>query len=218
MTSGDVVCITTIARSRFLWLLTFALFIGGYSGAGTAAGDGEAKQRHSSPIVTPLAAETASAGYLSNLANRADSIRATSQRMLDRAIETAKSEAAVQRVIFKSIPELSTKAGADDQMCERYERETTKDPIEFEARRFTSVDDLTDWIMDFTRGKGADGESLYEQCPGKCSPQYTWWIDPDETGLTVKARAVCGLPRDRDGNKYHLSTALEASPRGAGTQ
>ena len=81
-----------------------------------------------------------------------------------------------------------------------------------------SIDDLTNWIMDFTRGKGADGESLYEQCPGKCSPQYTWWIDPDETGLTVKARAVCGLPRDRDGNKYHLSTALEASPRAAGTQ
>lgn len=213
-----MVCIMTIARSRFLWPLVFAVFFGGYSGAGTAAGDGDAKQRHSSPIVTPLATETASAGYLSNLTNRSDSIRATSKRMLDSAIETARSEAAVQRVIFKSIPELSTKVDAEDQMCERYERATKKDPIEFEDKRFASVDELTDWIMDFTQGKGADGESLYEQCPGKCSPQYTWRIDPDKTGLTVKARVVCGLPRDRDGNKYHLSTALEASRRAAGSQ
>ncbi len=213
-----MVCMTTIARSGFLRLLTFALFFGGYSGTGTAAGDGDAKQRHSSPIVTPLASETASAGYLSNLTNRADSIRATSKRMLDSAIETARSESAVQRVIFKSIPELSTKVDADDQMCERYEKATTKEPLEFDDRRFASVDELTDWIMDFTQGKGADGESLYEQCPGKCSPQYTWWIDPDETDLTVRARVVCGLPRDRDGNKYRLSTALEASCRAAESQ
>ena len=213
-----MVCMTTIARPRFLWLLAFALFFGGYSGTGTAAGDGDAKQRHSPPIVTPLAAETASAGYLSNLTNRSDSIRATSKRMLDNAIETARSEAGGQRVIFKSIPELSTKADADDQVCGRYQRTTTKQPLEFEDRRFASVDELTDWIMDFTQGKGADGESLYEQCPGKCSPQYTWRIDPDETDLNVRASVVCGLPRDRDGNKYRLSTALEASRRAAGSQ
>jgi len=212
-----MVCTTTSARSRLPRLLTFALFFGGYSGIGTAAGDGDAKQRHS-PVVTPLAAETASVGYLSNFTNRPDSIRATSKRMLDSAIETARSEPDVQRVIFKSIPELSTKVGADDQMCERYERATTKEPLEFEDKRFASVDELTNWIMDFTQGKGADGESLYEQCPGRCSPRYTWWIDPDETGLTVEARVVCGLPRDRDGNKYRLSTALEASRRATETQ
>ncbi|GMQ74969.1 MAG: hypothetical protein BMS9Abin01_0212 [Gammaproteobacteria bacterium] len=213
-----MVCVTTIAGSRFLWLPAFALFFGGYSGSGTAAGDGDAKQRHSSPIVTPLAAETASVGYLSNLTNRSDSIRATSKRMLDSAVETARSEVAVQRVIFKSIPELSTKVDADDQKCERYETATTKEPLEFEDKRFASVDELTGWIMDFTQGKGVDGKSLYEQCPGKCSPQYRWRIDPDETGLTVNARVVCGLPRDRDGNKYRLSTALEASRRAAGSQ
>ena len=131
--------------------------------------------------------------------------------MLGSAIETARSEASAKRIIFKSIPELSTKAGADGQMCECYEKVTTKTPLEFNDKRFASVDELTDWIMDFTQGKGVDGKSLYEQCPGKCSPQYTWWIDPDKTGLMVRARVVCGPPRDRDGNKYHLTIVFAAS-------
>ena len=211
-------CITTIARCGFLRLLTCALFLGGYPGNGTAADDGDAKHRDPSPTVTPLATETASAGYLSNLTNRADSIRAASKRMLDSAIETARSGATVQRVIFKSIPELSAKTDADDQMCERYETATMKEPLEFDDKRFASVDELTDWIVDFTQGKGADGESLYDQCPGKCSPQYTWWIDSAGTDLIVEARVVCGPPRDRDGNKYRLSTALAASCRAAESQ
>lgn len=202
---------TTIARCRFPRLLALALFFACYCVAGTAAGDGNATHCDPSTAVTPLATEVASAGFLTNLSNRAGSIRATSSRMLGSAIEIARSEVSAKRIIFKSIPELSTKAGADDQMCECYEKVTTKTPLEFNDKRFASVDELTDWIMDFTQGKGVDGKSLYEQCPGKCSPQYTWWIDPDKTDLMVRARVVCGPPRDRDGNKYHLTIALAAS-------
>ena len=165
-----------------------------------------------------MVTETASAGFLANLGNRADSIRAISNKMLSSAIEVARSDPSPQRIIFKSIPELSKKTTADDQMCERQEMATRKEPLEFDNKRFATVEELTDWIMEFTQGKGTEGKSLYKQCPGKCSPQYTWWIDPDESELLVKARVVCGLPRDRDGNKYQLSIELTAMCPAAGSQ
>ena len=144
------------------------------------------------------------------MTNRAGSIRATSNHMLSSAIETTRSDKSVQRIIFKSIPELSKKGADDDQMCARLEQATSQKPLDFDDKRFPTVDDLTDWIMDFTQGEGADGKSLYKQCPGKCSPQYTWWIYPEQTELLVKARVVCGPPRDHDSNKYQLS--IEIAP------
>lgn len=161
-----------------------------------------------SQSVTPLASKTASAGYWSNFTNKAGSIRATSKSMLDDATEAAKSGDPGQWIIFKSIPELSAKVDADDYMCDRYEKATTKLPLEFNNKRFSSVNELTDWIMKFTQGEGADGKSLYEQCPGNCSPQYTWWIDPANSELKVQARVICGPPRDHDSDAYKLSTAL----------
>jgi len=172
-------------------------------------GDSSVKECGASPINTPIATETASAGSLSNLMNRAGSIRATSKSMLNSAIETARADASARRIIFKSTPELSMKPDTDDQMCEGFLKATTKEPLKFDDKRFASVDDLTDWIMDFTQGDGADGESLYKQCPGDCSPQYTWWIDAGKNDLMVNARVICGLPRDHDSDKYTLSIALE---------
>lgn len=187
------------------------LFIACCCGSGSASGDGIVKNCVPSPTDTPIATETASAGYWSNFTNRAGSIRATSKSMLTSAIETATSDDSGRRIIFKSTPELSTKADADDQLCERFEKATTREPLRFDDRRFTSVDELTDWIMAFTQGDGADGKSLYQQCPGNCSPQYTWLIDPGKSELIVEARVVCGLPRDRDSDKYRLSIKLAAS-------
>lgn len=175
---------------------------------GAALADGEGAACSQAETVTPLATETASAGYIANISNRKDSIRSTSNRMLTKAIESASTSGEPRRIVFKSIPELSKKSTSDDAMCRRQEAETKTKPLVFDDKRFASADELTDWIMEFTRGKGADGRSLYEQCPGECSPQYTWWIDPKGSDLLVRARVVCGMPRDRSGDKYHLSTAL----------
>ena len=203
---------------RLFLSLSLVFFCSGGLVGGAAAGDGVANQCNASPASTPLATETASAGFMANLGNRADSIRAVSKKMLNSAIATARSDASPQRIIFKSIPELSNKTTADDPMCERHEAATRKEPLAFDEKRFMTADDLTDWIMDFTQGKGTEGKLLYKQCPGKCSPQYTWWIEPDETELLVKARVVCGLPRDRDGNSYRLSIELTAVCPAAGSQ
>lgn len=188
---------------RFL-VLSFCL------AAGSASGDGGASQCGAPADGTPLDTETATASVLANASNSDGSIRSASSRMLTKAIDTAGAAKPTQRVIFTSIPELSKKTTSDDQMCREHEKTTMKAPLTFDDKRFASTDDLTDWIMDFTQGKGAEGKSLYEQCPGKCSPQYTWWIDPVESDLLVKARVVCGMPRDRSGNKYQLTTVLTA--------
>jgi hypothetical protein len=179
-------------------------------GAGSAVGEANAKDCGATATASPVTTETASAGYLSNFTNRAGSIRATSKSMLTSAIETVRSETVAPRIIFKSTPELSTKSDSDDEMCKRLEKSTTKEPLQFDGKQFASVDDLTDWIMAFTQGEGEDGKSLYEQCPGTCSPQYTWWIDSQKTELEVQARVVCGMPRNRDSDQYRLSVELVA--------
>lgn len=191
--------------------LSLAIFSVACLASGAAAANDAGADCGSSPELMPLETAVASAGFLANAGNSADSIRAISNRMLSSAIEKAKSAASPQRIIFKSIPDLSKKTTSDDQMCERHQAATSNKPLEFGDKRFATADELTDWIMDFTRGKGTEGKALYKQCPGKCSPQYTWWIDPRESELLVKARVVCGLPRDRSGNKYQLSIALTAA-------
>jgi hypothetical protein len=199
-----------VRNPLFRHSLSFVVLLASCLAASTAVGDGDGKHCSPSPSAAPPATETATAGTWANLTNRAGSIRATSNHMLSSAIETARSNKSVQRIIFKSIPELSKKAADDDQICARLEQATRQKPLEFDDKRFPTVDDLTDWIMDFTQGKGADGKSLYKQCPGECSPQYTWWIYPEQTELLVKARVVCGPPRDHDSNKYQLS--IEIAP------
>ena len=157
-----------------------------------------------------LDTETASAGLIANASNRKGSIRAASGRMLTAAIDEARSTSPPMRVVFKSIPDLSKKSTGDDAMCEQHWDATKDAPIVFDDKQFASTEELTEWIQKFTQGKGDEGKSLYDQCPGKCSPRYTWWIDPDGSGLRVKPMAACGMPRDKDGNQYTLSTALTA--------
>lgn len=185
------------------------MLLGGPGAASDAAAGGDTgKACTPEPDAATLVKEKATAGFLSNISDRSGSIRATSKRMLTNALESSRSKDPAKWIIFTSTPELSKKADDEDPMCARHEQATLSDPLRFDGKHFASVDDLTAWIMDFTQGKGSDGESLYRQCPGKCSPRYTWWIEPESSGLKVKARVVCGLPRDRDGDMYELTTAL----------
>lgn len=176
--------------------------------AGEAPGVEHGRECSPSPDVTELASETASAGYVSNILNRNGSIRSISNRMLSHALTSARSREPMQWVVFTSTPDVANNPDGGDRMCTDLEKATKSDPLKFENKRFATADELTDWIMDFTQGKGADGKSLYEQCPGKCSPRYTWWIEPQQPGLKVDAWVVCGQPRDRSSNTYHLTTGL----------
>ena len=197
-----------ISGWRILGNLVAALLLALPVAAGEAPDFNDRAECSPPSEVTQLATETATAGTVANILNRTGSIRATSNRMLASALESARSKDPIQWIVFTSMPELSKKSADDDPMCVRLEQATKKDPLKFEDRQFDSADALTNWITEFTQGKGADGKSLYEQCPGKCSPRYTWLIEPQQRGMKVDAWVVCGRPRDRDGNQYHLTTAL----------
>lgn len=197
-----------VPRPPLLANLAAALVLALPAMAGGAHEVAVARECPSSSDVVALDSATATAGVVSNALNRAGSIRAVSHRLLTSALDSARSRDPMQWVLFTSTPELSKSSEDEDSMCARLEQATDRDPIKFDDRHFESADELTSWIMDFTQGKGDDGKSLYEQCPGKCSPRYTWWIEPAKSGLKVDASVVCGLPRDRSGNKYHLSTGL----------
>lgn len=197
---------TNMDRCRMLGGALALLVCASGAAPALAAGDGKVCIPTAEP--TKLETGSASAGYISNITNSAGSIRAESHRMLTSALESARSKTPPSWVKFTAIPTLAADPGDSAQACAREEQATRSKPLEFDEKQFASVDDMTSWIMDFTRGKGDDGQSLYERCPGKCSPQYIWWIEPKGNGMAVKPSAVCGLPRDRDGNMYALETAL----------
>ena len=197
---------TTMDRCRSLGgaLTLLACSAGGALAATT--GDGKVCIPTTEP--TTLDTGPASAGYISNITNSGGSIRAESHRMLTAALESARSKNPPSWIKFTATPALAKDPGDAAQACAHEEQTTRSKPLEFDEKHFDSVDDMTSWIMDFTRGKGDEGSSLYERCPGKCSPQYIWWIEPQGNGMAVKPSAVCGLPRDRDSNKYELKTAI----------
>lgn len=201
---------TTMGRRCVMGGLLAVLAFGCSAGSENSAADGNGKLCIPTSEPIKLDSESASAGFLSNLTGSAGSIRAASKTLLTSALDTATSKNPVSWVRFTSMPTLAKERGEDYEMCMRLEQATRVAPLTFEEKHFDTVDDLTSWITDFTQGKGADGKLLYEQCPGKCSPRYTWWIKPDEKGMLVTPMAVCGPPRDRDGDIYQLTTAIAA--------
>lgn len=94
--------------------------------------------------------------------------------------------------------------------CLKLEQQTTVTPFEFSEKTFATLDDLNRWIMDFSRGKGAEGKKLYRLCSSNCSPRYTFHIRGSDIGhYRIAAKVLCGLARDRSNKQYALSTALK---------
>jgi len=167
----------------------------------------------------PLASELGSAGFMLNLAEHPDSIRAVAGRLLEDALsaETDAATAAckpscpsvtVAEVVYRVAPTAFLIAAEQNDVCVRFERETAHDPLRFDAREFRTVEELNQWIMDFSQGRGEDGRALYERCSSNCSPRYTFLIAEQPDGYAVKAEVLCGLARDKSNDRYRISTAL----------
>ena len=167
---------------------------------------------------TLLASELGSAGLVHNMAHHPESLRAIAQRLLEDALngnheqarDCAPNCAPTERseVVYRVTP--ADFLAPEDQraVCLEFESETKDNPLRFESRAFETVDALNDWIMDFSQGRGKDGELLYKQCSSNCSPRYTFLIAEQRTGFEVKTEVLCGLARDRSNNRYRISTAL----------
>ncbi len=172
------------------------------------------------PHVTALGSELGSVGFMKNIAEHPESIRAVAKRLLTKAVE---SEAFAERpqcdgncggaqrsqVVYKVEPTVFLAEKEQQQLCLDLEEQTRSEPMRFDARSFESIDKLNDWLMEFSQGRGDDGKLLYEQCGGNCSPRYTFRISQNKEALTVSADVLCGLARDRLSDLYAVSTAIQ---------
>ncbi|MEQ8234413.1 MAG: hypothetical protein RLW61_20695 [Gammaproteobacteria bacterium] len=170
----------------------------------------------------PLATEYGSAGIMKNLAETEDSIRAVASRLLQQALEVESRkpsgecnedcpDAGVAEVIYRVAPMAFLPRADQNDVCLRFEEETTTRPMRFNPAVFAGFDALNAWIADFSQGKGADGKALYERCSSNCSPRYTFVIGAVDGGYEVEAAVLCGLARDKSSDQYLISTALRRS-------
>lgn len=167
----------------------------------------------------PLASELGSAGFMQNLAGHPDSLRAIAGRLLNDALseetleETANckpncpAEPATE-VVYRVSPTAFLAADRQNATCKTFEHQTSAAPLQFSRPAFRTVDELNEWIMDLSQGRGEDGHRLYQRCTSNCSPRYTFTIAAESTGYAVKAEVLCGLARDKSKNQYRISTAL----------
>jgi hypothetical protein len=85
--------------------------------------------------------------------------------------------------------------------------------------RFSGVvandEELSDWMENLSRGRGAEGQALYRECDRTCSPQYHFRIskDVDTNGYAVDANVICSHARDKDDNFFRLRAQLRLGCR-----
>lgn len=163
----------------------------------------------------------ASAGFFDNLRNSDDSIRYQMDQLLSlseakaRELGQQKSPCAsstcgapLLAVVFSSTPNATLPEYEDSSSCQRLLEATRQQPIVFNNREFATQDDAEEWYNDLTQGDGADGEDLYNRCPGRCSPSYSSIIYRKGEKFIVTTSIVCGHARDKDDNQYRLSSSL----------
>ncbi|MFT4564973.1 MAG: hypothetical protein ACI9BW_004743, partial [Gammaproteobacteria bacterium] len=112
-------------------------------------------------------------------------------------------------VVYRVEPTVFLAESEQQAMCLTLEDQTKLEPLHFGGKEFESVDKMNDWLMEFSQGRGDDGKSLYAQCGGNCSPRYTFRISQSGGKLRVEADVLCGLARDKKGDLYAVSTAIE---------
>jgi hypothetical protein len=171
------------------------------------------------PVDTAIDSELGSVGFMKNIAEHPESIRAIAKRLLVKAIESPAfrdvpdcgpgcAAPASPSVIYKVDPTVFLPEAEQQAMCLSLEDETAAKPLRFEQRAFASLEQLHDWMMEFSQGRGDDGKQLYAQCGGNCSPRYTFRIQQDGDNLVINADVLCGLARDRKSDQYLVSTTV----------
>ena len=159
-----------------------------------------------------------SVGVLANLRGSDGSIRAVAQDLLAAALEQQRiatpscptgCTGGEPTIVYRVLPTAYLNKDRQRAECQQNERETSAVPLRFAKHEFNSLDDLNEWIMDFSRGKGDEGKALYAACASNCSPRYTFLIKPrGGNTLMLETEVVCGLARDKKVTQYSLSTAL----------
>lgn len=172
----------------------------------------------------PLQSKEATASTLSNTGNFKGSVRYETSNLLESAVTqvttvgvpegicpAACKASDVPVVLFKSVPKEFRIKYSDQKLCAELLKKTQAAPIVFKDRRFRSTNELSEWSGSLAQGRGEDGEALYQQCSGDCSPQYEYQIRVDGEELIVDAVVLCGHARDKGDNMYLLSSSYRWS-------
>ena len=149
--------------------------------------------------------------------NRSGSLKYESTAMIDKALselgkakEVEKSKCGEDEleIVFTSTPHRFLKDYAEHDVCENFLMKTKQTPLVFPEKSFESSGELSNWLGQFSQGKGSLGKELYRRCPGKCSPQFRYSIRKASDDISIKPTVVCGHARDKSDNMYALSYAL----------
>ena len=168
---------------------------------------------------TALDSELGSVGFMKNIAEHPESLRAIAKRLLGNAVESdafklapacgaACASPPKAQIVYKVEPTVFLPEDEQQPLCLTREAETAAQPMRFARHDFPSLAKLNDWIMEFSQGRGEDGKALYEQCGGNCSPRYSFYIEQDGSKLSISADVLCGLARDKKSDQYLVSTAV----------
>lgn len=171
------------------------------------------------PHEIALDSELGSIGFMKNMAEHPESIRAVAARLLTEAMQTREfkepRECGVtcatpphSDVIYRVDPTVFLPEEKQHALCLNLEEQTKLKPMRFGNKEFDSIEKLNDWIMEFSQGRGDDGKLLYKQCGENCSPRYTFYIAKDAEKLNIRADILCGLARDKKSDQYAVSTSI----------
>jgi hypothetical protein len=167
----------------------------------------------------------ASADTFKNIRSADGSLKAESKKMVERALQDVDGKRPAgfscaagcsvrSEVIFIVRPAQYQTDYSDEEHCAALLKETSGAAISFPKKSFTgesSVEDLTEWIGQFSQGKGEEGSKLYDKCDKSCSPSFRYSIDKTDSGISLLPSSVCGHARDKSDNNYDLSVTFHYS-------
>lgn len=143
----------------------------------------------------------ASASSWANLRNSKGSLSFEINEILNSGLKDLSQD---QKLVINSVPNKTLSNSNDNDYCKSKLDKTTQKKITYSPKSFASVDDLNDWIGDFSQGDGKEGSDMYKKCDRSCSPQYQYSIAKDANDLKLEVEVICGLPRDKDDNQYSV--------------
>lgn len=166
----------------------------------------------------PFKTEIAKASIWSNVMKTDDSVSTKSKELLQEAAEKigllrppeslCPTNCALidkPHILFSSTPKKVLESYDDKDVCEKMLKDTSSQPISFQNRRFSTVEDINGYYSNLCQGSGDDGEVLYQKCSSSCSPRYLSFIDKGSSGFLMTTKIVCGHARDKDDDQYELS-------------
>jgi hypothetical protein len=93
-------------------------------------------------------------------------------------------------------------------VCEEFAKRTGRNPLRYDPGSKESMKKISKWFTKFSQGDNKEGERLYIDCPGACSPQYYLTLFREQGSYRILADVICGKPRDQYDNYYLLSGDL----------